>query len=512
MIERLFSKLMPYKSTVFVPAYIASFLANWLFLINGYGCPDNLCEGATFYHGADWALSIGRWAIKYINMGTLNIVTPIFNVAISVFCCCIATILIAKLFSLRNEYFISLTAIFLSVGEAVTCQYLYIYMDLAYSCALVLSTLSAYCFLRYYNNFKKMALASLLLAVSLGAYQSYIGFTATIIMMYLILKLIRGEPILKIGLYALLMGVGGCISYLVVLNFLQAFHHVTMADYSGANEIGIANSLNHLGESIKTIYTDFYSYITAGINYRNVLLLLICGIIVIYSIHWITFFARRKKIASTCMLLLCFFSLPLCMNIVTIIAPKHATSSLMSHQIQLILPFLFALLENAAVGNRSAGKIAVSLSVISGTLLCWSCIITAYATHSSMAFVYQYMEHYTTSILAKIYSDAVYEPNSRILLVGYPDEKEIQRSNPLYDYSYHYSAIFWNGEYGTLTCWQKYILYYFSIDTGTISTDEYHMIIGSPEFSNLSCYPNENSIDRIGDIVFIKLQDSPPKD
>lgn len=127
MANRFWDAIKPYKTSVFIPTCIASLLANWLLLINGYGCPDNLCEGAMLYHGGDWALSLGRWVIRYINAATLNIVLPVVNVAASIFCCCIVTILLGKLFAFSYKPFLALTSIFLATGEAVTCQYLYIY-------------------------------------------------------------------------------------------------------------------------------------------------------------------------------------------------------------------------------------------------------------------------------------------------------------------------------------------------------------------------------------------------
>lgn len=118
MANRFWDAIKPYKTSVFIPTCIASLLANWLLLINGYGCPDNLCEGAMLYHGGDWALSLGRWVIRYINAATLNIVLPVVNVAASIFCCCIVTILLGKLFAFSYKPFLALTSIFLATGEA----------------------------------------------------------------------------------------------------------------------------------------------------------------------------------------------------------------------------------------------------------------------------------------------------------------------------------------------------------------------------------------------------------
>ena len=496
-------------SSVFIPTLAVSLLANWLFLVYGYGSPDNLNEGP-LYQGAPWALSIGRWAIGYINLGTLNMVMPIFNITVSTLCCCLVCLMLEKVFSIRNKFFLALTSISLAVAQAAIVQHLYIYMDLAYSWALLFSSLSAFLILCANRKWHYIP-AAFALALALGGYQTYIGFTAAIIMMALILKLLQGESIrncLKIGLCALLTGAGGCALYFGILKFLQWANKISMSDYSGADEISLFNILSHLGESIKSTYLDFFNYYFSTIAYRHVFFIPLCAVGVILYLYSMVILAMRKEILRVCVLTLLLATVPVCMNVITIIFPDRSINFLMSHQMQLAIPFIFAWAEN---GNIKFGKKLFFTAVaLLGAATCWCCTLAAYATHASIVYVYQYMERYSATLLDRIYESGDYSPDVRILFAGVPDEVQIQKMNRIYQYGYKWAAIFWESEFGVLTCWPSYFRYYCFTDIGTVSSEEYHQILQSSEFANMECYPGEDSIQLIDDILVVKIEDDPP--
>lgn len=390
----------------------------------------------------------------------------------------------------------------------------YIYMDLAFTWALLLSALSAY-FVLTGTGRKSILFAALALAFALGGYQAYVGFTAAIIVITLILRLLRGESAqgcLKAAGRALLMGGVGCLLYLFFMSGMQVLYHTPMADYSGANEVGLSNTISNLGHSLRSVYGDFVKYLLKDTNYRNLFFLPLCCIVILLCFGRTIALVRKKGKKEAAFGLVLMIMLPLAMNLVTIITPERSTSSLMSHQMQLLLPFLFALLEiSKTTIEEKVWKSLKFVTSILSTLLCWSCVLTAYATHASVAYMYQYMKAYAIPLLARVQEDGEYSSGDRILFAGLPDEEKIQSMNPLYKYSYRYRAVFWDGEYGVLTCWPRYIQYYLSMDTGFISADEYHEVLDSEKFAEMNCYPEIDSIAKIGDIMVVKLESAPPR-
>lgn len=514
METRTINVIKEHISSVLIPTLIASFFANWLLLTNGYGCPDTLGEGATYYQSANWALSLGRWAIRFINLGTLNIVMPLFNVSVSILCCYLVALMLAQQFSIKSRIFLTLTSIALAVSPAVVTQYLYIYMDLAYSLSLLFSTLSAYLILNAKKRIHYL-LAILTLAFSLGAYQSYIGFTATIIMMSLIIKLISGETIrdcIRRGFYSVVCGLCGGILYLLILKGMQLAYNTPMSDYEGANKVSILHSLENLRESLTNMYKDFLSYVLDRTAYRNKSFVPLCLLGILIFILILATFINRRKFTTGLILSTLLITLPVCMNITTLIVPQRTTTLPMSHQMQLVIPFVFSLVDNICNPFFEAAKRKFLLTIFSSffaAMVCWSCILSAYATHSSIVYIYHYMEHYSVSILSRIYESEEYDSNARILFAGIPNETEIQQSNPLYQYGYKWPAVFWNAEMGALNHWPRYLQYAYSIDIGYVSPEEYHKILQSDEFIDMQCFPHQNSIQMIDDILVVKIQDNP---
>ena len=49
------------------------------------------------------------------------------------------------------------------------------------------------------------------------------------------------------------------------------------------------------------------------------------------------------------------------------------------------------------------------------------------------------------------------------------------------------------------------------MDTGFISADEYHEVLDSEKFAEMNCYPEIDSIAKIGDIMVVKLESAPPR-
>lgn len=65
-----------YTSAVFKAAFLSMFLCHALFLFYGYTSPDGTNEGLFYYWNQNWALSIGRWMMRYLSAAGCNVVMP----------------------------------------------------------------------------------------------------------------------------------------------------------------------------------------------------------------------------------------------------------------------------------------------------------------------------------------------------------------------------------------------------------------------------------------------------
>ena len=504
---------MEYKTTVLIPVAVAEVIAHWLFLVNGYGCPDTLAEGITVYQAASWALSLGRWAIPFVNAISMNVLMPVLNILVSALCCSMVTILLAELFYIENKFFLALTGISLAVAPAVVCQQLYPQVSIGYSLALLFSVVAAWLVLTG-KGILRFFLSVLALAFAVGNYQAYVGFAACVIMITLLLRIARGEAAMRVvctGCRAFLMGISGGLLYFIILVALQNWYSVSMASYNGADQVGVYNTITNLGHSIKTIYQDFIKYCVDGTANRNLGFIPLCVVLILVACLVALHLFRGRKYAECALFVFLLLLLPMSMNLVTIITPQQNTHILMSHQMQLTVPLVLALLDNGRQALRRLWKPTSVFCAVLSAVVCWSCILAAYATHGSMKYMHEYMRYYTAPILQEMQASADYQPGMRTLMAGLPGEMKIQQSNPLFPYSYQFYAVLWYGEFGVLGSWPQYIQYYFATNVGYISEPEYYAILDSEEFARMPCWPKEGSMQKIGDIFVVKIEENPPR-
>ena len=125
-------------------ALISALLAYYYLIILGNGNPDALCEGLISYTGADWALACGRWAIRYMNMASGDVILPGIWVILYAICCGISGWQLIRLWKIDGKVEACLTACLLTVNPTVIEQSLLQYMFMAWGLSNVLCVLFLY--------------------------------------------------------------------------------------------------------------------------------------------------------------------------------------------------------------------------------------------------------------------------------------------------------------------------------------------------------------------------------
>lgn len=493
------AKVVECKSLL-LPTAVVFFVTNIVFIIHQNLHPDAYNEGFAIYQGAEWALSLGRWAIRYINLSMNNIVFPIFNLLFSYVCIFLSGIVIIEIFIIKRKIHRFFTIVFLLITPTVICQYMYIYMDMAYSLGVLLASISAYAIIN-----RKYVVATIWLSITLGCYQSYIGFTATILFFYLIKRILEDDSDFKVivvdAVRYFIAGISGCVLYLIVLTINFSLFRISFSDYGGASSIGLQNSISKLGPSIKEAYLSFAHFYFNGSILSIVYSLLFLAVIILICGKRISFF---KKFLS----ILLLFVLPIVMNCVILVAPDHEISLLMQHQCVLIIPFLFTFIEEEIM--PALGKINQVIIALC-SVICLVYGVKGFCTQYSVNYVQKYADLYASSAITYILNSEDYEQGDRILFAGALNEYEIQKNNALYQYSsFKKNAVVGDYKYAILSSWKNYLNSRLSFDIGTVTSEEYDNIVHSEEFIHMKCYPNKNAIVKMGNIYVVKVDATPP--
>lgn len=500
-----------YGPLVLKTALIGMFLCHALFVLHGYTSPDGTNEGLYYYWNQRWALSIGRWMMRYLSAIGGNVVMPAIFVAFNAVCTAFSVLLLADLWKIRSKTVLVLATLSLIVAPSVIEQNLVIYMAYDYGFCMVTTTLAAYLVLTRTGALDFVA-AVLCLALGLGGYQAWIGFTSGIVVMTLLLDCGAELPLRQLSRRfgkAAAMGLLGGALYFTVLQVEIRRYDVALSSKGGLSGFGAGSLASNLGQGVVQAYRDFAAYFTKGPNHTGkALLLVLLGAALLLLLSWLRL-VRRRKPQAVVMAVLALL-LPLAINLVDVVVPG-SINVLMSHPMQMMVPFALVLAE------RETGPLWWKRLVHFGAgaavvLVCWLSTVVAYASYQTVAMAYRYVDTLTDAILTRVLNSTDYTPDTRVLIAGLPDESEAQKFNFLYDKSaYTKNMVFWDGTSGVLGNWKHYIYDYHGLWIGEVSTDEYYDIIDSEAFAGMPVYPAEGSLQRFDDILVVKLEAEPPR-
>ena len=305
------------------------------------------------------------------------------------------------------------------------------------------------------------------------------------------------------------MGLLGGGLYFAILQIEIRRYDVALSSKGGLSSFGAGSLAANLMQGVAQAYRDFIAYFTKGPNHTGkALLLLLLGAGVLLFLGWLRL-VRRKKWQAAVMAVLALL-LPLAINLVDVVVPG-TINTLMSHPMQMMVPFALALAERE-VGPKWWKNLVWFGACAAAVLVCWLSTVVCYATYQTVAMAYRYVDTLTDAILTRVLNDPAYTADSRVLIAGLPDESEAQEFNFLFDKSaYTKNMVFWDGTSGVLGNWKHYIYDYHGLWIGEVSTDEYHAILDSEEFSEMPVYPEEGSLKKFDDILVVKLEEDPPR-
>lgn len=500
-----------YGPLVLKTALIGMFLCHALFVLHGYTSPDGTNEGLYYYWNQRWALSIGRWMMRYLSAIGGNVVMPAIFVAFNAVCTAFSVLLLADLWKIRSKTVLVLATLSLIVAPSVIEQNLVIYMAYDYGFCMVTTTLAAYLVLTRTGALDFVA-AVLCLALGLGGYQAWIGFTSGIVVMTLLLDCGQELPLQQLGRRfgkAAAMGLLGGALYFAVLQVEIRRYDVALSSKGGLSGFGAGSLVSNLGQGVVQAYRDFAAYFTKGPNHTGkALLLVLLGAALLLLLSWLRL-VRRRKPQAVVMAVLALL-LPLAINLVDVVVPG-SINVLMSHPMQMMVPFALVLAERETgpLWWKRLVRFGAGAAVV---LVCWLSTVVAYASYQTVAMAYRYVDTLTDAILTRVLNSTDYTPDTRVLIAGLPDESEAQKFNFLYDKSaYTKNMVFWDGTAGVLGNWKHYIYDYHGLWIGEVSTDEYYDIIDSEAFAEMPVYPAEGSLQRFDDILVVKLEVKPPR-
>ena len=495
----------------FLSALAAALLAYHLMIITGHGNPDAVCEGLVCYGGADWALACCRWAIRYMNEASANIIVPGLWVVLYALCSGMTAILLARLWKIEGRLSICLISVLLTVNPTVIEQSLLQYMFMAWGISNLLATLFVYLNCTPGRMYRRYVLAPLCMIVAFGLYQACVSMMCMVFCISLILRLIDGESLKGMLLQVLKFAGSALIGALIYFAVMELeILRYGVDESSRVDEFSLSGILASLPETLPNAYRTFLNYF---VDYRfartsmYAVLFLLAGLFAAWALLKLL---KKHRIAEAAAAALLMLAIPAFSNISDIIFPYNTPVLIMQYQSMLVIPFALALFradELPGITNLSRCVASVLCAA-----LAWGYIVSANATYKVYDLSYRNTYFTVSAALQEVYSLPGYSEEETIAFAGYPDDSYLRYSIPAYKYAYgqYENLVFWPGVMGLQNCRENYLLNYFGIDGGHIWGWQYNEAVSSEEFRDMPVWPAEGSIKRINELIIVKFEEDPP--
>ena len=549
--------LLQLSWNVLAATIISSLLSYYFMIVDGYTCPDGICEGLTYYTNGDWALAgCGRWAIRYVNELTCNIVIPLYVVMMYCLCVWLSVVLLCKLWELSDKAAIILGAMMIA-APTVAGQMGYPYTAVAYAIACLTSVGAVYCMFRC-RTIPGIVGSTLCVTLMMGLYQSYVGMIAVLVLMTIIYDMLKGEDA-KIILIDFGKCVGtsilGCIISTIILNIDLSVRGLNSA--SRLAMFDVKEIFSAFPQRVPYVYEKYMNILKTPLMHRNLIFLAIIIMTMVALIIIGIRLIREKQWVRALLIVPMVLLIPMASNLIGILIPYNGVNSMMQYQSVMIVPFMFACVEyvrrmcvsthepsgeigekvglNGEVGEQAdltlqestttssvrdcarklVNKVMPTIALTLAAVLTWTFILAANATFQCYRLSYRHINNEMQMALQRVYQlDGYVKDATAIVMGGFPDDKILRNSMDIYQYAENINSnpVFWEDMHGATANRYRYFLDYFGVYSQDFSDEEYLNIVNSDAYARMALWPENGSVDMIDGYAVIKFSDEPPRE
>lgn len=468
-------------------------------------------QAGNYYIAGTWELSLGRWGIAFLNILKGGIVNEFLNILICLILLALSSTVAVKILNIKSKAIIFLISALIATAPQFAESFMYIYCADTYCLAMLTSLLSVY-FMRKENKRVYNITSTVMIIITCSIYQTYIGITVGLTIFLSIFDVFEqkeNKEVLKNGLRYIIIEILGILLYYAITVVILKITGVSFASYSGADNIGILNTIKNLHLSIFGTYKTFIKYFfTDKILYnsywkRNIINLIIFIVTAISGVLVVVKNKIYKDKTKIILLIILLILIPVGTNIICLMAPERGINLIMATSLLLVY---FAILKIYELLKQSNLEIILKYFIL-GTVsvLCITYIFSNNVSYMCREETYQ--NYYVTQlrILTKVQNLEEYSPDMKIM---FSDTIRFDASLKQYANGFKSNDYeTWDNFQGILTN-KHFYKRYFGIDINLCTQEEYENIINSDEFKEMEIFPKENSVKIIDNIIVVKLSDN----
>lgn len=479
-------------------------------LVNNY---DGMWEG-NFHIADNWELSIGRWFWYYLSKLRFGIaMDPVVSIiSLSIFV--LGIILAANLLEVRD----SLPVI--AVGAAFMCTPLvcidlsYRFMSPTFATAFLLAILAVYVSIRVRRMWLAILTGSLLMAMSLGSYQAYIGVSCVITLAYFIKLLMTDDTAsdcLKKLIRPILTIILGGILYIILLKIHLTVKNVEMSDYMGASSYSVFTVIKNFPRAFCDTYKLFHYSLNGALfsaskltkfKFEAVVLIAFIAVFLFYLVK-----RNRKNIPKIVCGLIALLLLPPAAYSVFFITREAPVSLQMTAGYFMIVPAVLMALPLSFEKEKLTRAFSWGLSVI--------VMISAYGGFYQVQTDQNAMYEGTVSTMSiteaaleRVDSLGYLDTDYKYCILGIPAGSQLYHlDGAAYNFNQYAVVGVWWGGYNGEKSWRGIVNNRMELNLTFVDEAAYNAICSSEEAKSMPAFPQEGSVRLMGDTVVIKISE-----
>lgn len=501
-------------------AFLTAFLGGMLTHL--YMFTNNLLtwDGVLNSHTPQELTSSARPFLVYFTGISSDYNLPMVIGTLSVFFLSMTAVALTECFQMKNPWVIMLTALFVVTFPAVAGTFCYLYTADGYMAAYLFSVLAFLlakrCAVGYADNRRGRFVdcrkwgwlfGGILLAVSLGIYQAYLGVTVTLCMLDLLLSLIETdwkEIGRRTGRYAL-MGISGYLEYLIAVRVMSAVKHIPLSGYSGTDRM-TGMVLSDIPRGIVQAYRNFISFLVNGnVLTANIWMRIAMAVLVIFCIAvygYALFRGKRERglVRILCAALLTAL-LPLGATLYCVIYPDTFVYILL--RMCWVLYFIFAL----ALAERYVEREYIQRGCLAASaVMVFQFYLLSNITYYNMNEKYEKSYALAIRVADRIEQQEEYHPWIKAVFLGEdPDyNKYPTTESTREDLSGIYPAkgdFFLNNE----EKFKEFLSDYLCISLADADEEELKKLNKNPIVQQMGTFPAADSVQVVDGILVVKI-------
>lgn len=479
-------------------------------LVNAY---DGLWE-YTYHYAGKWELSLGRWFWLYLDKIRFGINSDPWTSIITILLYSVGMCVISDIFSMEDKRVSFLSSALFISSTAVCVSLSYRFMSPVFGLAFLLSVLAPWVIQKSNKFILPVLLGSAMVALSMGAYQAYLGCSGLVIAGYLLWQLYCTEVSWRqIGQYlgksVAMLSMGG-ILYVLLLKAHLIIFHTSMSSYNGADSYSLWNTIKELPTTIKNAYSVFIMYFFKNLYKTNMLqnykiywlLFALAGVIIVIGfIHiW-----KSGRIRALCFLALTLL-LPVAANAVMLVATDTGVSIQMTAPLALIIPILVCIASKAArhIKISTWARLAGGFAFV---IVLWGNIYQVQIDQNAMYEGKVAASAMAEEILHECAEEECLDPDLRYCIIGIPAGNRLFYVSDAYALANNYAmvGVGWTDPDSSMKSWRGIFHYFCGTNISIWPSSSCAAELEEADVAGMPAYPEPGYIKQVGDLVVVKV-------